>query len=158
MKKIKIDGKEFEVEDVIAEHLATLTSKCDTLEGAVDALKTKKEDKKDEVNIDAAVTGKVKEIMDAAALASDFLPEDYSIIGKTPRDIMVDAIKQDDAKFDAKNKSDEYIKGRFDAMIGSVKLVDSGEEDKESKEDKKGARQDVEELKKKRLNMYGGGK
>lgn len=144
MKKIKIDSVEMEVDEIVA-------SRLDSLQGQVDGLTMKLSEVKTDEQIDTIVSKRVQEILDSFDDAKDFLPDDYSIVGKSARDIKVDAIKSLDVSFDSKEKSDDYITGRFDSMK-APKVVDASRNDSVAVE----VTDEKEQMMQARLNMHKG--
>jgi len=129
MKKIRLDGKEFEVSEEVASRLDSLetdnsslkdtnrglTAKADALEGERDGLKVKLEAelKKDH---SAEIAEKVKGRIALISKAAEFLKKDEDISGLSDRDVQIKAITaiQPESKFDG--KSDEYVAARFDSI------------------------------------------
>lgn len=56
------------------------------------------------------------------AKASKILPADFAFAGKTDREIQVAALTKSEPKFDAKDRSDDYVSARFDAMTEQAPL------------------------------------
>jgi hypothetical protein len=153
VKKIKIDGKEFEVsqevydaytadiarrdaaftteqklrkdaeekaakgkgegDDEEAKKLKALMEKNDQLTAKVDSLTEKLAQKTDSVpNIDAAV----QERMGIMKTAQSVLGEDVKLDGKSNLDIMKEVVAKASPKTDMKDKSDVYVRARFDAI------------------------------------------
>lgn len=129
MKKIKLDGKDFEVSEEVAARVDSLeaensvlknkekelSTKVDTLQGSHDALKTKldEEMKKDH---STEVEEKVKARIALIEKASDFIKKDEDISSLSDRDVQVKAITNVCSDFKADGKSDEYISARFDTI------------------------------------------
>lgn len=129
MKKIRLDGKEFEVSEEVASRLDSLetdnsslkdtnrglTAKADTLEGERDGLKVKLEAelKKDH---SAEIAEKVKARIALISKAAEFLKKDEDISGLSDRDVQIKAVTAvlPESKFDG--KSDEYVAARFDSI------------------------------------------
>lgn len=156
MKKVTIGGKEYEVEDAIAAELDSRQAKLDQAVDEVKGLKTTIETtKQDTAGIEGKIQQGVKDILGTYEDAKEFLPENYKLDGKTPRDIKADAIKNVVPTFDAKDKSDDYISARYDGMKDMRAVTIDGKEDgKDNKQDKTG----IEAAKAARKNMFQGGK
>lgn len=73
---------------------------------AEDALKSERD------SFSARVDSRVHVIAQAAKI----LPKEFVFSGKTDREIQVEALKVAIPKFDAKDRSDEYISARFDGL------------------------------------------
>lgn len=139
MKKIKLDGKEFEVSEEVCSRLDTLETdnsslkdtnekmqnKLDKLEGERDALKAKADvlsnkDDSEEIAV------KVKQRISLEKKSSKFLKEDEDLSGLSDKDIKTKVIVAFSPEFKADKKSDEYINARFDAVIDMKKDVNLG--------------------------------
>ncbi|SFP18487.1 DUF2213 domain-containing protein [Salibacterium halotolerans] len=134
MAKVKIDEQEFEVPSEVKSKVDGLQAKADsydqlkrdydTLTANYDAQTTELDNKKTELDeaqkaepkqdaIDAAVENRIA-LIDTAR---EHLPEDFEYKGKSDQDIKVAVIQTQDDKFDAKEKSEEYINARYDATM-----------------------------------------
>lgn len=136
MKKIRLDGKDYDVSEEVFSRLGTLETensnlkntekdlqnKVDSLEGERDALKAKVDElsKKDDSE---EIASKVKERISLEKKASEFLKEDDDISGLSDEDIKTKVILAFSPEFKADEKSDEYINARFDAVIDMKKDV-----------------------------------
>lgn len=95
--------------DEVNQKLTDSKSKNEKLQGEVDALKTT-------LNDEAVFVKKVDERVQLISDARSVFPKiDYK--QKTARDIRVEVIKGLNDSFDATDKSDEYIEGRFDTLV-----------------------------------------
>ena len=138
MKVIRIDGVEYEVgsdahltkiEDVHGKALAAETKRADEAEGK-HAAETKRADEaegklkkaQDPKTLDKLVNDRATLFADARKVLGDEVKFD----GKTDREIMVEAIHHDDEDFDAKEKSDDYVRAFFDSRITNVSRHDKG--------------------------------
>ena len=139
MKKIRLDGKDYEVSEEVFSRLDALETdnsnlkntekdlqnKVDSLEGERDALKAKidelsKRDNSEEIAI------KVKQRISLEKKASEFLKEDEDFSKLSDKDIKTKVIVAFSPEFKADEKSDEYINARFDAVIDMKKDVNLG--------------------------------
>jgi uncharacterized protein len=140
MKKIRLDGKDYEVSEEVSTKIDTLErdnsnlkntqkdlqNKVDSLEGERDALKAKfdelsNKDDSEEIAI------KVKERISLEKKASEFLKEDEDISNLSDKDIKTKVICAFSPEFKADGKSDEYIDARFDALVDIKKDVNLSE-------------------------------
>ena len=139
MKKIRIDGVDYEVGSEAhlqaqARHDEAQQKRIDTLEGERDQARSERdglqgrfdaqakelteakaeiEQLKDPARIDAAVAARVAFVGRARTVLGD----EYKADGKTEREIMVEAIRKDEADFDPKDRSDGYLEGRFVELV-----------------------------------------
>lgn len=134
MPTIKIDNKDYEVDSVVKsridaletkeQQLDTVTKERDTLQGTVDANKTKIDNLEQELK-DAKESGPSHEDMQKAVdarlalidSARNYLDEDFDYTTKSDKDIKVAVIQKADENFKADDKSDEYINARFDGTV-----------------------------------------
>jgi len=139
MKKINIDGKDYEILEEVFNKLNTLEknssnlknaekdlqNKVDSLEGERDALKAKIEElsKKDDSE---EIANKVKQRISLEKKASEFLKKDEDISNLSDKDIKTKVITAFSPEFKADEKSKEYINARFDAIIDIKKDVNLG--------------------------------
>lgn len=151
MKKIKIDGKEFEVSTEVAdafeafskkmedavtsakaglvpkEDVAEVQKKLDAATAAGDVLQARvdhleKEAKTKTDSADASVIQKaVQERLRIQGVATQVLDEADVTDEKSDLDLMKAVIMKDDADAKLDGKSDEYIKARFDGIESSLK-------------------------------------
>lgn len=101
-----------EFEKVRAER-DTAQARADALDAKVKALETS-----------LATAQARNDALEAQALAgalSGYLPEGFKADGKSPRDLMVAALESQIKGFDAKGKSDEYLRARLDALPAPAK-------------------------------------
>lgn len=134
METIRIDGKDYKVgSQELAEKLASMSAaaaslaaanaRADKAEGERDALKTRA-DKAEEALVTAndpkRLDSLINERVALQTKAARVLGVEYKCDGKSPRDVMIDVIRADDKSFDAKDRTDAYVEGRFD----SVKIPD----------------------------------
>ena len=134
MIKIRIDGIDYEVSETAAPHiskhievlsakLAEAISRADSAEGKLDA--TTKELADAATKLDAATKPETIAAAVAARVALEHsarkvLGDAVKFDGLTDRDIRVTVLRAKDEKFDAQERSDSYIDGRFDAVIESA--------------------------------------
>lgn len=104
-------------EKEIRDNKAEMQARLDKSEAVIDQL-TKENKELKAINIDSLVAEKVKERLDLLTKASKVTNVD-SFKDKTDREIMESIIKVKDSNFNAANKSDAYILGRFDAIVES---------------------------------------
>lgn len=137
MKMITIDGSDFvfgseehlakvrsdsakKVEDTKAESksdMEKMQAKYDALQAKYDALFSKMEEdkKKDTEKKDSEFQAKVDARVQLLKKAELFV-EDLKADGKSDREIMLETIVADDAEFKADEKSDDYVRARFDLL------------------------------------------
>lgn len=108
-------------------------AKVDTLQAQLDEAKEdlekeKKDRKKDGERLDAAVAERVELLSDARMVLD-------SVDASTPaRDLMVSVIQSKHDGLDLTDRSDEYIRARFDAVMESVKADKAGSANRASAE------------------------
>jgi hypothetical protein len=143
MRKVKIDSKEFEVADEVAARLDTLTADNERLtkdsgkiEGERDGWKTKHDAIAGELQtlkdnppikqdaIDKAVQTKIALVTDAALFGVEVKLD--STEKRTDRDVRIDCIKKVNAKFDATDKSDDYVNAVFDTLKADAEEANTG--------------------------------
>lgn len=120
-------------------------ARADKAEGERDAERTKRE--KAEADLKAereSFAARVDSRIAIVKAASALLPKDYAFAGKSDRQIRVDALKAQSPKFDEKDRSDDYIAARFDAM-GEEPARASGASTKPSPSARKAAKQDADD-------------
>lgn len=115
-EKARADAAEKALSDARQKE-ADQKARADKAEGERDAEKAKREAlegdlKKERESFGARVDARIAVVK----AASVFLPKDYAFAGKSNREIQVDALKAQSPKFDAADKSDDYVQARFDAM------------------------------------------
>lgn len=130
-KTIRIDGLEYEVEPKTA---AAVARYLDQLEKKVDAEAARADKAEGERDTAVASLEETKVKLDAAldpaaiqaavrargtleASARKVIGPEAKFDAKSDREIKVDAIKYADEKFDATDRSDDYIEGRFSALV-----------------------------------------
>lgn len=92
--------------------------RADKLQGELDATKTKLEQA---TQTDAQIDARVEARCSLIDSARPVLGGDFVFKGKTERDIRIAVLTKHDRKFDANGKSDAYLEGRFDSVIGEVR-------------------------------------
>ncbi len=130
-KTIRIDGIDYKVDASAAPHiegyisklasaLGVETKRADTAEGKLGATtaelgatKTKLDAATKPETIQTAVRSRVA----LEASARKVLGPEAKLDGKLDREIKVEVLKSKDEKFDAKDRSDAYIDGRFDIIV-----------------------------------------
>jgi hypothetical protein len=136
--KIRFDGKDYDltkpdesaafqaaVTDFAAKH-ATATAKAEARADAADVeIKKLKEQVADTTRLDSLVSERVA----LNTAATRVLGAEYDT-NKTPREIMLDVIRADDSDFTGKDsagkeRSEDYIRARFDAVVESGTRADS---------------------------------
>jgi hypothetical protein len=139
MKKIRLDGKDYDVSEQVFSRLDTLETdnsnlkntekdlqnKVDSLEGERDALKAKVDELSNKDDSEE-IANKVKQRISLEKKASEFLKEDEDLSGLSDKDIKTKVIVAFSPEFKADEKSDEYINARFDAVIDMKKDVNLG--------------------------------
>lgn len=139
MAVYRIDGVDYEVGSPqflqalekrsarIDGELVEVKAKAEKLEGERDGLKTKLDASEkalkaatDPAAIAAAVKARVDLEQDARAIGGDEMKLD----GLTDREVMVKAIKHVDADFEPGERSDDYIRGRFETLAETHRADD----------------------------------
>lgn len=129
MKTIRLNDKEYEVEEAIAKRLNAiedenaalkkskdeLNDKLEALRGEKDALKSKLDDLSARTNADE-INKLVEERLDLMQKASEFLGNEVKLNGLSDKDIKIKAIQSISPEFKANDFSDNYINARFDAL------------------------------------------
>lgn len=168
MPTIRIDNKDYEVESVVKSRIDALeaqvtaatsnSSEFDKISGERDALQAKVTSltaelaaEKDKVPTVDALDEMVQSRIELAQKATSFLGDSFEFSGKTDRAIKEEVIKSVNKEFKGDGKSDDYVNAFFDAMTASKKefTADAAINRANNKENE----EDVEELRKKRLNM-----
>lgn len=146
--KIKINGVTFDVEPAVAEAYAeerqrfdSIVAERDGLQGRFDAqaeelTKTKKdlEEALDTGRFDSAVNDRIELLAKARKMAGNGAKLEGS-----DREIMVAALRADNADLDFEGKSDEYVACRFDFVFEALP-------EREAAESKKNARRDTSKV------------
>lgn len=138
---IKIDGVDYEMPKAVAPHVERAVAAKDAAIKAagekVDALQAKADGEKVradglaaeleatktklvEAESQARIDGLVAERVGLETIARKLLGADARFDGKSNKDIKIECIAKVDEKFDAKDKSDIYIQGRFDGVVNGV--------------------------------------
>jgi len=137
MKKLKLDGNDFEVANEVIEKfdslqednkklnvdLATLQTKLDTLQGQYDAL----QDKNNSIKAELEKRSKQDNAIDIGELVksriglekkcSRFLKADEDVSKLSDQELKIKVLNQCSKEFKADGKSQEYINARFDAIL-----------------------------------------
>lgn len=111
-----------------SDKVVALTKERDEATARADAAEAELKKSKD--GFDTAVAAKVAEQNAQTAMRADarkLVASDYHFDGKADRDIMVDAIRTVDDSFDPKDRSDDYIRSRFDLAVESKANKTSGD-------------------------------
>lgn len=132
--KIRFDGKDYNLDvpaeaaaytQAVADFQARHAKALDTEKARADAAEAKAKkaeaDLADTKRFDAAVEARVSLYGAAAAM----LGTSYVVNGKSDREIMLDVIRADDKDFDGKDRSDDYVRARFDLAVKSGVRHDS---------------------------------
>lgn len=166
--KYKLDGIEYDIPEVVANKLDSLSSdntkltkEVGSLEGKLDGKNDviKKQDEKiTELEKNTMSTEKLDEAieqrLELAENARIILGDEYDFAGKTNQEIKVDCIKESlDKEFKADGKSEDYINARFDTLVDFLNKESSSIGDNNLKFVKKSDGSGLEEKKRKRLNM-----
>lgn len=139
MKKIRLDGKDYEVSEEVFSRLNTLETdnsdlkntkkdlqnKVDSLEGERDALKAKVDELSNKDDSEE-IAAKVKQRISLQNKASEFLKKDEDISSLSDKDVKTKVIAAFSPGFKADGKNDEYINAYFDAVIDIKKDVNLG--------------------------------
>jgi len=139
MKKIRLDGKDYEVSEEVFSRLDTLETdnsnlkktqkdlqnEVDSLEGERDALKVKVDESSSKDDSEE-IASKVKQRISLEKKASEFLKEDEDLSGLSDKDIKTKVIVAFSPEFKADEKSNEYINARFDAVVDIKKDANLG--------------------------------
>lgn len=138
MKVIRIDGVEFEfgseahinkLEEINREKLAEEKRRADEAEGKLAAEKKRADEAEGKLAAATdpkALDERVRERADLVANARRIAGDEFKTDGRTDREIMVEAIRHDDADFDPEGKSDDYVRAFFDARAKTTKRHDEG--------------------------------
>jgi hypothetical protein len=98
-------------------------SRADTAEGKLDALVKEHAEMKAKLDAAAspdALAKAVKARVDLEAKARRVLGAEAKTDGMSDRDLRVAVIAKSDEKFDAKDRSDEYVAARFDGVVSAL--------------------------------------
>lgn len=132
---IKIDSVDYEdiprqAAQVIERELAKRTDaataekgRADTAEGKLDAVTKERDELKTKLDAAAspdALAKAVKARVDLEAKARRVLGADAKTDGLSDRELRVAVIVKTDEKFDAKDRSDEYVAARFDGVVSAL--------------------------------------
>lgn len=171
MAKIKVDNKEYEVDEAVKAHITALVKKAsgqeqkgdsvDSLIGRIDALETKLEAKEAELEeakkatlTADALDAKVQERIQLVEAAKPMLGDSFDFTGKTDREIKEAAIATTKSDFKGDGKSDDYINAFFDAIAEQVQVTGFSSTGANAAFTGDAASDaDVEKLKQQRLNM-----
>ena len=138
---IRIDGVDFEAgspqhlqavekrHDAQINEIKNLKSERDELQGKLDAADKERNELQEKIDsaLDpATLDAKVAERVALHAAATKVLGPETKIDGKSEREVMVDVIKHDDSGFDASDKSDDYVRGRFESTLRAHTRNDKG--------------------------------
>ncbi|MCI3027696.1 DUF2213 domain-containing protein [Desemzia sp. C1] len=171
MTKLLIDSKEFEVDSVVKARIDTLeaqltaekakSSNVDTITGERDALQTQLTAKEQELEaskakeltgdaFDTAVNDRIELMNKAKSLVGD----SFDFKGKSDRQIKEAAIKTLNDSIDLTGKSEDYVNAFYDSLTTVVesKGYTAGAVFVDAK-DTKTAKEEIENLKKERLNL-----
>lgn len=138
MKTLKLDGKEFEVQEEVASKLDSLEaentslttntkelqSKLDSLAGEKDAIQLKLDEELKKDN-SALIAKQVKNRIDLEKKACAILKEDVSDLADL--EIKIKVIKSVAPEFKADGQSEDYLNARFDASIDFRKDINLAE-------------------------------
>jgi len=141
MGMTRIDGIEYEIgspahlqavekrDAAKDKEISALTKDRDQEKARADAEEARA-DKAEESLKDATDPEKLEELIsDRVTLHTDakkVLGSDYDPSGKTPREVMVEAIKKDSEDFDAEGRSDDYVSAYFAATVKNHSRADEG--------------------------------
>lgn len=170
--KIKIEGSEYEVDPTVKAHIDALKAQketakvkgdsLDTLQGRYDALEVKLQNteqelvtaKENQFSADE-LDKKVEERVNLVSTAKPLLGDSYDFTGKTEREIKEAVISTTKEEFKGDGKSDDYINAFFDATVEQVQSTgySSTGANNAFTGDAASTEKEIEELKKKRLNM-----
>lgn len=163
--KYRLDGVDYDVstpeflqalaknEQERSDELKIVIAERDLLKGQRDEFKKRLDSAEDPKRFADAVKSRVALERDAIGV----LGSEYKTDGKSDRDLMVDVVRHDDKDFDAKDRTDEYVRGRFESSARVVRRADDGgnglraareEIDRVNRGDDKSQRQDGEAPKK----------
>lgn len=113
-----------EQEPTIADVLKIVTAlaaKVDAMEKPAEEKPVEKNDAVDTVKMDAAAVANMVDVVLKAKTLKPTLDHMDGEKAKTAREVMLEAILTVDADFKADGKSDDYIAGKFDSALESVK-------------------------------------
>ncbi len=119
-------GREFERRD---NAFSTVIGERDELQGKIDALSA--ENKKLKTRLDSAtnpqaIADAVKARVTLETDAKAVLGDEVKLDSKSDRDIMVDVIRKDDVNFIADQRSDDYVRGRYESVVSVYRSADNG--------------------------------
>lgn len=101
--------------------------RADKAEGERDAAKAKTDKLEADLKAEReGMSARVDARVNVIAKASKMLPSDFAFAGKSNREIQEAALKATAPKFDAKDRSDDYVSARFDAASEHVGEAVSG--------------------------------
>ncbi len=107
--------------DALKSTLDAVTAERDALKAEVGGLKTTQAKLIDPSKLDAMVASRVQ--LESSARAVLGAAEKFD--GKTDREVMCAALTKSDAKFDAKDRSDDYLRARLDAAAEHASRSDA---------------------------------
>jgi hypothetical protein len=127
MKKIKLDGGEYEVSESAAQAISNELNKIgaerDAAKTSSETLKAKLDGATDEIaklkaaSSDAAIAKRVKDRVDLESKARGVLGSNFDAADKSDAEIKIAVIKHVSPTFDAADKSPDYVAARFDGAI-----------------------------------------
>ena len=133
--KIRFDGKEYDVtkpEEALAlQHAAdkateatkAATKRADEAQAKLDLAKEEESKRKDAA--DKAFSSAVAARVALEGAARMVLGSEFDAKGKSDREVMLAAIRGDSKDFDDKDKSDDYVRSRFDSVCEKGTRADS---------------------------------
>jgi len=126
MSKLKIDSAEYEVDNAVSARFDSMQATIDKLTAEKDGMKLKldefsKRDIEKEIETKAQTIAKERTyILKNAELVLDSVDESKSSI-----DIMKDVVLKKHEKADLKDKSETYIRARFDSIVDDLQIEKS---------------------------------
>lgn len=140
MKKIRLDGKEFEVSEEVASKIdsteaenaslkkdkSELQSKLDTVTGQKDSIQVRLDEELKKDHVENARTMILKRI-DLEKKASELLKTDENFSRLSDKEIKSKVICLFTENFNADNVSEDYLNARFDAIIDIKKNINFAE-------------------------------
>lgn len=169
MATIKIDSKDYEVDSVVKARIDALdaqvevnkdkAAQLDKVTGERDALQTKNtqlekdlaEEKEKAPTLDS-LDQMVTDRMELVAKAHTFIGDSFESAKKTDRAIKEEVILSVNKDFKGDGKSDDYVDAFFDALTAGKQEFTQAANFHDAS-DKKKEEEELEELRKKRLNM-----
>lgn len=118
----KRDAKQRETISTLTKERDTEKARADAAEGRADKAEASLKDATDPAKLETLISDRVQLHTDAKKV----LGSDYDPSGKTPREVMVEAIKKDSADFDPEGRTDDYVSAYFAATVKNHSRASEG--------------------------------